>query len=163
MNSFQVNKPSQLGGARQLYIIGSGRAITQTGGVYAISSDLTAAGTSQVITLDVLNPYDMVLPACIIDVVTPFVLAAGTLTAKLGITGTDDLFVAATSVKSTTVKVLTATVAAAALPYVNNTASPVNMLLTLTAGAGNVADATGEMWVWVPVIRYLNRVQERAL
>lgn len=128
------------------------------------SSDLTATGTSEVETLDSIGPGDIVLCGlATVDVLTPFVLAAGTLTCKVGITGDDDRIVAATNVKDTTAKVIVPTVAADALPYVNNTASAVSLLATFTAGAGNVGDATaGQLLIRVPVIRARDRLSPAA-
>jgi hypothetical protein len=123
------------------------------------SSDLSATGTSETETLDSLQPGDIVLPGAHIDVITPFVLAAGTLTFALGITGTVDRFIAATNIKDTTAKVLVNTTATHALPYINNTASAVSLIGTLTAGAGNVGDATaGHLRIIVPILRFADRI-----
>ena len=120
------------------------------------------SGTTGTFTIGVAQPGDIVFPGTVVDVFTPFTVAAATLTGAVGVTGTVDRFVAATDIKSTTAKVLVNTTATHALPWVNNTASPVNILVTLVAATGNISDITaGELRVRIPISRKADRVDSQ--
>lgn len=120
------------------------------------------SGVTGTFVVGIAKPGDIVFPGTVLDVVTPVAVAAATLTAAVGITGTVDRFIAATSVKDTTAKTLVNTTATHALPYVNNTASDVNILVTLVAATGNISDITaGELRVRIPISRKADRIDSQ--
>jgi len=141
-------------------IVGIDKKITGASGQGSDFAGVT--GVTGTYTIATLQPGDVVFPSAIIDVLTPFVVAAATLTASLGVTGTPAQFIAATDIKSATAKVLVGTTAGQAQPYVNNTASPILLILTLTAATGNISDITaGELRIKVPISRRAERLDQQ--
>ena len=90
-------------------------------------------------------------------ILTPFA-HPGTLTLAVGITGTVDRFLAATSVLGASNTGLVPTVAASALPYINNSGSAVNLLATLVASTTVGATTAGEVLIAVPFVRVTDRI-----
>ncbi len=123
------------------------------------ASDFDAAATSQVITLDFIAPGDIVRANEVrLDMITAIGSAAATWSVKVGITGDDDRFLASTNILPVAEGVLP-TVAADLAPYINNTASPVALILTITPATGNVnATTDGEFWISVPMSHKVDRV-----
>lgn len=153
MKSSITDSPKLVSGVHGFFRLGTRKNTNQT-------TDFTAAATSQVFVLTALKPGDRVLTSHIVaDLITPFVTSTGaTVTGKLGITGDDDRFIpsSADNLRATTAKTLmpNAAVLADLLPYVNNTAADVNLILTITLSAGTMADITaGEIQIQVPIGR----------
>lgn len=142
-----------LGGAVQIYRIE----------LADMNAGSTSGTTAQIITVDALNPGDIVDCAGVrIEEKIALTHAAATISVKAGITGDDDRFIANTDLKAANVDQLVPTVAADALPYVNNTAAAVNMLLTVTLATGAMSTmSAGELWLVVPILRKLDRVANR--
>lgn len=116
-----------------------------------VSDFASLSGTSGTITLATLKPGDVVFPGAILDIITAASGSSATLTAQVGISGgTANQFLGATSIKSTTAKAIVGTSASApdnTAPYVNNSGSDQTLILTLTAGSGNISDFTAGVFL----------------
>lgn len=142
-----------------------GRSLQATLNVYALSmtnkagaSDFDGGSATQTITLDSIENGDVILSGDVqANILTTFV-HAGTLTLAVGITGTLDRFIAATSVLGANNTGLVPTVAANHLPYINNSGSAVNLLATLVASTTVGATTAGEVLIAVPFLRNADRI-----
>lgn len=127
-----------------------------------LNAGSTSGTTAQIVVITSLAPGDMVLPAGLRLDLPGNTTHAGTVVAKLGIVGDDDLFIASADIKTATVKARVPTVAADAVPYVNNTSAAINVVLTVTVGSGAISTlTTGDIWVCIPIIRWADRFINR--
>ena len=130
-------------------------------------ADLNAGSTSgtaqQVITLDNLDPGDMVFPHGIrIDEKTSLVHAAATITVRLGIMGSLARFVALTDMKAANVETILPVAIGELAPYVNNTAAAIALQVEINVATGVLNTMTaGELWVAVPILRKRDRLTNR--
>lgn len=159
MKSSITDSPKLVSGVHGFFRLGTRKNTNQT-------TDFTGAGASQVFVLTVLQPGDRVLTHGIVaDLITPLVSSTGaTVTGKLGIVGDDNRFIAgsADNLRATVAKTLLPDAAALGdlLPYVNNTANPINLVFTITMGSGAVSDITaGEIQLQIPIGRFDDRVR----
>jgi hypothetical protein len=131
----------------------SQHAVFGVAGVNGQAGDhVTGIGTSQIVRIATLQPGDMILPGTVLDIAQNYA-HAGSVTVSLGYTGTPAGILAATDVKAATQRGAFATAG-----FVNNTASPIDLIATVTVGSGNVSDATaGRIGVFLPISRRTER------
>lgn len=128
-----------------------------------INAGSTSGTTAQIITLDNIEPGDIVLPhAARIDTRVKLAGAGATITAQLGITGTAGRFIEAADLKAANADTALPVAIGALAPYVNNTAAAIAMILTVTAAGSTMSAITaGELLVSIPIIRKRDRLTNR--
>lgn len=150
-----LRNPQQFnGGFTDLFIIGVDQVRSVSNGVVSLSSDFTAAATSQTITLTALNIGDVVLNHAIAYVKTP--LTGGSVSAatlSLGVTSATTQFLNAVDVFTNAASAGGTFVTAAPNSYATIAASK-NLLATMGSTTANLNALTaGEIWIYCKITR----------
>lgn len=130
-----------------------------------ITGCTNAGTTTGTIILDAINPGDFIDTSKIrIERITPVAHADATWTVEVGVTGDTDRLIDTIDAKAAGKHCLMQAVTADLLPYVNNSTSDTNLLLTMSCGSSTISATTaGEFAVVVPILRKRDRWVDRNL